>query len=52
MTAIAPGSTAARDLTLRAGNRVREPGPSSGHTLAGFPPGNLRPTGRAQAALP
>jgi hypothetical protein len=50
MTAIAMESPAARDLTLRARDSLREPGPSSGHTLAGFPPGNLRATLRAPGA--
>jgi hypothetical protein len=36
-----------RDLTLRVRDGIRGTHPSSGHTLAGFPPGNLRATRRA-----
>lgn len=36
-----------RNPTLRTRDGIRELGQSSGHTLAGFPPGNLPATLRA-----
>lgn len=47
MSAVDNSSSPARDLTLRAHSTVREPAQFSGHTLAGFPPGNLLATLRA-----
>ena len=36
------------DRTLRTRDAFEEPAPSSGHTLAGFPTGNLPATERAR----